>query len=370
MTNPSRLLCAAALFALLLLPAEAADAGAVYVMTNDATANSVLVYHRAADGLLAFGGSFGTGGSGTGVGLGSQGALALSEDHRFLYAVNAASDSISVFSVTESGLDLGATVASGGRNPISVAVGSRRLYVLNAGGTVGDADRIVGFRIGSTGALTPIPDGASPLSEAATNPAQVGFGANDSQLVVTEKGTSRIDILDLDRQGRPHSITTIPSAGTTPFGFDVGRRDHLIVSEAFGGAIDASAVSSYALEDRGEAAVVDPSVGTTETAACWVVVTPDGRFAYATNTGSGSITGYAVGFDGSLTLLDGDGVTAETGAGSAPIDVDLSSDARFLYNLNAGSGTVTGFSVRTDGGLDPIDMESGVPLSATGLVAR
>jgi 6-phosphogluconolactonase (cycloisomerase 2 family) len=369
MRNVSRLLCGVALSAL-FLPSARADAGAVYVMSNDASRNSVLVFDRASDGLLAFARSFETGGAGTGAGLGSQGALALSEDHRFLYAVNAGSDSISAFSVTEKGLDLVATVASGGRNPISIAVGSRRLYVLNAGGTVGGVDRVVGFRIGSEGEPILIPGSASRLSADATNPAQVGFGANDGQLVVTEKDTNRIDILELDRNGRVSSIHTIASAGETPFGFDVARRDHLIVSEAFGGAVDASAASSYGLTDDATASVIDASVKTTETAACWTVVTPDGRFAYVTNTGSSSITGFAVAFDGSLTRLDADGVTATTGAGSSPIDVDLSSDARFLYNLNAGSGTITGFSVGTDGRLDTLDMESGIPLGATGLVAR
>jgi 6-phosphogluconolactonase len=103
-------------------------------------------------------------------------------------------------------------------------------------------------------------------------------------------------------------------------------------------------------------------------AACWVAVTPDGRFAYTTNTGSGSISGYRVGHGGGLTLLDADGQTGHTGPG--PIDMALTGSSRFLYSLNSGDGTISGFRVKADGGLAPIDGSSGLPAAATGLAAR
>ena len=51
--------------------------GIVYTMTNASTNNAIQVYFRAANGTLTLGSSFDTGGSGTGTGLGSQGAIAL-----------------------------------------------------------------------------------------------------------------------------------------------------------------------------------------------------------------------------------------------------------------------------------------------------
>jgi 6-phosphogluconolactonase (cycloisomerase 2 family) len=75
-------------------------------------------------------------------------------------------------------------------------------------------------------------------------------------------------------------------------------------------------VSSYLVSANGALQVVSPAVPTTETAACWVVVTNDGRFAYTANAGSGSVSGLAIAFDGSLRLLDADGQTGVTGAGS------------------------------------------------------
>ena len=74
----------------------------------------------------------------------------------------------------------------------------------------------------------------------------------------------------------------------------------------------ASAVSSFSVSRDGTLRVISPSAATKQTAACWVVVTPDGRFAYASNTASGTISGYRIGFDGRLALLQADGQTAKT----------------------------------------------------------
>ena len=153
----------------------------------------------------------------------------------------------------------------------------------------------------------------------------------------------------------------------TPFGFAFAPDGNLIVSEAFGGAADSSALSSYDVGRRGVLTPISSSVGTTETAACWVVVTGDGAFAYTTNTGSGSVSGYAIEPDGSLTLLDADGVTGTTGAG--PIDLALTDDDAFLYTLDAGDDQITGSSVAADGSLANVDTFGGLPSSSVGLAA-
>jgi 6-phosphogluconolactonase (cycloisomerase 2 family) len=195
----------------------------------------------------------------------------------------------------------------------------------------------------------------------------VSFDPTGRTLVVTEKDTNRIDTYEVGSDGLAVGPRIQPSAGQTPFGFAFDKRGHLIVSEAFGGAPDASAVSSYAVTDG----VIDPitaSASTTETAACWIVVTRNGRFTYTSNTGSDSISGYAVSRDGELRLLDPDGRTAETGAG--PIDMALSRKSRFLYSLNSGDGTIDGFRVRRNGSLKPVGGASGLPDGASGLAAR
>jgi 6-phosphogluconolactonase len=112
--------------------------------------------------------------------------------------------------------------------------------------------------------------------------------------------------------------------------------------------------------------VISPSVGTTQTAACWVVVTNDGRFAYVTNTGSGSISSYAISFDGGLTLLNA--LAGETGPGSGPIDMALTHDGRFLYALSS-AGEIDAFRVQAQGGLTPLP-EVKVSPGSNGLAVR
>jgi 6-phosphogluconolactonase (cycloisomerase 2 family) len=195
----------------------------------------------------------------------------------------------------------------------------------------------------------------------------VSFDPEGELLVVTEKNTNLIDLYEVGQNGRASGPSTHPSSGATPFGFAFDKRDHLIVSEAFGGAPDQSAVSSYE-EDDEALEPITVSAGTTETAACWIVVTDNGRFTYTTNTGSGSISGYRISHDGELTLLDADGRTGVTGPG--PIDMALTRNSRFLYSLNSGDGTISGFRVGADGSLTSISGATGLPTAATGLAAR
>jgi hypothetical protein len=75
--------------------------GAVYTASNDAAANSILVFDRLADGRLVPGNSADTGGRGSGSGLGNQGGVRLTPDERWLLAVNAGSE-VSVLGVGES----------------------------------------------------------------------------------------------------------------------------------------------------------------------------------------------------------------------------------------------------------------------------
>jgi 6-phosphogluconolactonase (cycloisomerase 2 family) len=139
----------------------------------------------------------------------------------------------------------------------------------------------------------------------------------------------------------------------------------VIVSEAFGGAADASAVSSYAVTGRG-LDVVSPSVPTTETAACWIATTGDGRFAYAGNAGTNSVTGYGVARDGSLTRLTADGRTGSAPAGVT--DLAVSRDSGYLY-ARLGNGEVGGWAIEPDGTLVSLGTTAGLPAGAAGIAA-
>jgi 6-phosphogluconolactonase (cycloisomerase 2 family) len=339
--------------------------GAVYTMTNAADGNRILVFDRLHDGRLRFAGAVETGGDGTGTGLGNQGGVTLSRNERWLLAVNAGSNSVSVFQIHRHGLRLVDHQDSGGPRPVSVTEHRGLVYVLNHGN-----DTIAGFHMRANGRLEPIPHSIRSLSGTGTDPAQIGFTRDGDALVVTEKASNMITTFEVDREGRPGDIHPHASSGQTPFGFAAGKRDQLFVSEAFGGAIDASALSSYEIDRQGRLDVISPSVGTNQTAACWVALTPNGRYAYVTNTGSGSVSGFAIDFDGTITLLDKDGRTGDTGNGSTPIDVAITDDGDVLYTLNSGNGTIGVFRIGRDGSLRPLPFLSGLPSGLNGLAAR
>ncbi|MGL4553067.1 MAG: lactonase family protein, partial [Gemmataceae bacterium] len=189
-------------------------------------------------------------------------------------------------------------------------------------------------------------------------------------LVVTEKGTDTIAAFAIGRHGLPVDRAFVESSGATPFGFEFSRDGFLIVSEAFGGEADAGTVSSYKFDDNeGTLDVISESVPTTETAACWIAITRDGEYAYTTNTGSDTVTGYAIGGMGTLSRLDDDGVTAETGA--APTDMTVLGN-RTLYVLNRNDGSVDVYGIKEGGALVPVQTVGGLDgsLRPTGLVVR
>jgi 6-phosphogluconolactonase len=339
-----------------------ADIFAVVTESNSDAGNEVVVYSRGHDGMLSMMGSYSTGGTGTGMGLGSQGAVALNGG--YIYAVNAGSNDISVLSADGAVVD---QESSGGEMPISLTIHHNLLYVLNAGGD----GNITGFRINNgDGSLTMISGSSRSLSGSGVGPAQVEFSPNGRMLVVTEKGTNMIDTYTINPGGTASGPNVQPSVGNTPFGFEFDNKGHLIVSDAFGGGMGAGAMSSYDVSSNGISLISGPVVNT-QTAPCWVVVTNDGRYSYTTNTGTSNISGYNVNPDGSITLFDDGGNTASTGTGSSPIDMALNNNSGYLYALSGGTHTISVFIInRHTGGLTPVQTVTGLPDHAAGLAAN
>ena len=341
----------------------ATAAGQVYSENNQVAGNSVLAWDRAADGSLTPAGSYPTGGTGSGGGLGNQGAVIFAGGGRYLLVVNAGSNQVTSFLIRPNGtLERVGTWASGGVQPVSITESRGLVYVLNSGGT----GNIVGFAL-QNGALAMISASARPLSSMASGAAQVQFDATGGVLIVTEKTTNSISTYTVNAGGLATGPSVVASNGQTPFGFGISK-GVLVVSEAFGGAANASAVSSYEISRTGGLRLLSGSVATTESAACWIAITGDGRFAYTTNTGSNTISGYSLSA-GKLGLLNVDGVTAVTDGG--PIDLAFSSNSQFIYSLNGSGHTITGFAVGASGALAPIaGGAAGLPVGTNGLAVR
>lgn len=333
-----------------------AKTGAVFTISNDTAGNAVLVYARAADGTLTLVDEVATGGLGSGSGLGSQGAVTLSDNGKWLYVVNAGSDSISVFRVKGTHLKLKDVAATRGDKPISIDVHGNLAFVVN-----GDSSTIEGFRVGY-GRLVPLRHSVRALSGDDVGAAQIEFSPNGRYLAVTEKATNQIDTFRVGRNGRISSATVSSSSGETPFGFEFDPHGRLVVSEAFGGAADAGVVSTYRVNPGGHVANLDTEA-TTQTAACWIAITEDGSYVYTTNTGSDSVTSFRLNHDGSLTLL------AQTAVGDAPIDVDFSAGDGFLYVLNGADDSISVLQAASNGSLTAVETITGLPAAGSGLAA-
>lgn len=334
--------------------------GKVFTSTNSTGGNELLVFEPAQGGGLALVARVPTQGQGTGAGLGSQGAVTLSTDGLHVFVVNAASHTVSTFALQAQGAVLASVVDSGGLTPISVTEHEGIVYVLNAGGS----GNVAGFR-NQQGQLVPLHDGSRALSAAGgTNPAQVGFGNDGEVLVVTEKATSRITSFPVRRNGTLGTVSIAASSGQTPFGFAFDRRDHLLVSEAV-----MSAASSYRLDDRTAAAtLISGSVPNTQAAACWLAVTPDGRWAYTANAGTSNLSRYRVGRDGRLELAAA--VAASNGANAGATDLAVTPGGRRLYALAPRSLQILAYRIGHDGSLSPLGAGTGLPVGTVGLAAN
>jgi 6-phosphogluconolactonase len=292
--------------------------------------------------------------------------LIITNGNRFLIAVNAGSNQISVLKIKKNELQLVDIVNSGGIRPISLALDHDLLYVLNEGGT----PNITGFDFDEDGTLAPLPGSTRPLiGGAGADPAQIGFSHDGELLVVTEKNGNRLNTYTIDDNGLPSAPIANASNGTTPFGFAFNNADTLVVSEAFGGALNQSAASSYSASNASILSVISGSVPNSQTASCWVVITNNGKLAFVSNTASGTISSYRINAEnGSLTLLNP--VAANTGMGSAPIDMALSVNSRILFVLRGGTQSVASFRIGGDGSLTPVDTAGGLPFGAQGIAAK
>lgn len=350
--------------------AQGGQAGAVYAMTNADGGNEVVAWSRNAQGRLTRVGSFATGGLGSGGDLdplGSQDALRLSDDRRWLFAVNAGSDDVSVFRVTASSLELVDRVPSGGSFPVSVTQRGDRAYVLNIGGD----GHLAGFTLGSDGRLSPIPGSIRSLGLGGGNPpntggapSQVGFSPDGRWLLVVDKGRDLLLSFSLDGEGRPGEPVVSSSAGRLPFAFRFVD-GYLVVVEIFGRSPSpspsgASAVSSYALGADGRLRTITASLPTGRTALCWIDAI--GRHAWGTNTGDNTLTGFQVNRRGRVTLIGARGVAADLGSRRLPLEIAVTADGRYLYTLNAGTGTVGMFRILPNRRLKSLGEAPGMPV--------
>jgi 6-phosphogluconolactonase len=335
------------------------DSGAVFVMTNAAAKNEIVAYKRHADGSLTESRTFSTGGRGSGGvtdPLASQGALTLTEDRSLLLAVNAGSGEISVFRVFGSTLVLVNKTPCGGSEPVAVAQHGNLVYVVNAGG----ASNVTGFRLHRSGDLDQITNSTTFLTAGNSGAASLSFSPDGQTLLVTEKLTNTIDAFHAQADGTLAPIVANPSAGPGLFGVLFAPNGTALATETGpAGGHNASALSSYTVQSNGTLSTDSASVPTLAAATCWHVVTPDGHYVYTSNPGTGTISGFSIASNGALTPISAT-ILATLPAGSANLDIAVTADGKFLYTLDSGTGTVGIFSINADGTLNPLPEAGGL----------
>jgi DNA-binding beta-propeller fold protein YncE len=339
---------------------------AVFVQTDNTVANDIVAYHRSEDGSLAPVATYPTGGQGGVLSgsvvdhLASQGSLAYDPAHGLLVAVNAGSDTISVFAVHGDHLSLRQVLPSGGQFPVSVAVDGDLLYVLNAeaGGNV-SGFRVVGDR------LRPISHSTRTLGldptatpQFTNTPGQAVFSPDGSQLIVTTKANGNaIDVFAVrhDRLSATPVVNVEP--GAVPFALAFDAAGHALVTEA-----GPNTVASFALSASGSLTQID-SVATGQAATCWIA--PARGFFYASNAGSGSVSAYQSTPAGLLTNL------GPTSTDPGTVDASASAGGHYLYVQTGGAGVVDEFRVGPSGSLTEIGSVT-VPgaVGGEGIVAR
>jgi DNA-binding beta-propeller fold protein YncE len=323
---------------------------AVFVLTDNTAGNAVVAYHRAADGTLSPAGRYATGGLG-GILAGSvvdhtasQGALTYDPRHSLLYAVNAGSDTVSVFAVSGDRLSLRQVVSSGGTFPVSVAVHGDVVYVLNAlnGGSLQGYRVAFGFlaRLPGSSRALGLDPAASP--QFTNTPGQVAFTPDGGQLIVTTKANGNdIDVFGVGSGGLLSAAPVVNSEpGTVPFAISFDPFGHLVIAEA-----GTNAVSTFAVGGGGIVSLLD-RVPTGQAGTCWVARA--GSFLFVSNAGSASESGFTAAPGGQLTPL---GHTA-TDAGT--VDASAAAGGRFLYVQAGGQGIVDEFGVGAGGSLTSI----------------
>jgi len=338
-----------------------AGEGAAFSMTNRSVNNQISTYRRAANGVLTRVGNVSTRGAGIGVDLDTQGALRLSSDHRFLYAANAGSDNVTVFSVAGTELTFLQKVYAGDV-PNSLTINGDLLYVLD-GSVAGNGIR--GFTVADNGTLTRLPHSFRLLSSPIAVPGEVQFSPDGRFLLVTHKTTNVLlppkNAIDVFRVGDNGLASALPkrepSHGLRPFSLAFREDGKLLVVESFNAADNRSAVTSYDMTSGGALDVITGSIRNGQTDSCWIVITDDGRHAFVANFGSGTISSYRVGSAGQIRLIEGR--AAFLGADSQPVDLALSADNRYLYLLLRGTGGVASFEIESGGELDPMGIVTG-----------
>jgi 6-phosphogluconolactonase (cycloisomerase 2 family) len=395
------------------VPGQMHQGGHLYTQTNE-TRNCIIHYLRAPDGKLIEIERIPTGGAGSGTYKPVSGqesapnafeganSVILTPDRRLLFTTNGGDNSVSSFAVETDGkltlVDVqrtGNIVAgrSGTAKALTFSATHSTLFVLHAFGP----DHIRLMSVEEDGALTPRPERytVNTMDKPNRVSTMAVLSPDEKFLVVgttfDEPAHANPDgspILWVQKNGAPHSIASNAPDPDGLIVFPVGaygtlgepkfqdggagspwnpqflhhRPDHFVIGYAVGDGLAMARISEDGTVTTGPVVQIDTSGGK-PTELCWLSISPDDRWAYATNFGYGYVTSYridgnvlSIAKDPACPKVRGDGTfRALNGTvSSGPSDNLLSPDGAFLYQLYPNASKVVGYAVQPDGSLDEV----------------
>ena len=193
------------------------------------------------------------------------------------------------------------------------------------------------------GSTVALPDSAAP--------GEILFSGDGRTLIATRVGPSAgpsfIDSFRVGFFGRliPAPDSPIPAQRIGPFGsaFRPTNPHQLFVSNAHDGAGLGSVSVYHVARDASLTAINGSPFADNQTAPCWVAITPDGKYLFAINTASSSISRYWIAANGGLTLLGSTPFNDPTGL--RPFDAQVDPSGHFLYVVDAGAVAVSAFAI-------------------------
>jgi 6-phosphogluconolactonase (cycloisomerase 2 family) len=334
----------------------------LFVLSNDNVKNEVLTYQLGDDGQFALRDHVATGGRGSGGTtdpLQSQGSLTLSGDHSLLFAVNSASGTVSSFKLSNGVPSLSDTESSGGAFPVAVTEHNGTVYVLNAGGS----GAIEIFRIDGPGKLHDVTTSKVFLTGLNSGGSSISVSPNGQWLVVIEKASNSIDVFPVHSDGTLGTVVANKSVTPGVFATVFTPSGQLIVSENQPNGTDVSSISTYTINSNGSITAITQSLPTFGDGNCWNAISPNGKWVYVDNAGTFTVAGFSIAPTGALTPIAGT-ILSTLPDGAANLDMTISGDGKYLFNLQSGAGAIGVYTINADGTLNQLGDIQGLPKTA------
>ncbi len=326
--------------------------------TNDSIQNEIVGYRRNSNGKLDSLFTLSTFGKGINGPLRSQNSMLWTKEGKFLLVCNAGSNDVSVFKIDGENVTFLNKYSSGGQTPVSITQYKDFIYVLNSG----HHGILSGFKITQDGTLNPIPGINIEVDTMVSGPAQASFTCDGSGIIITCRSSNKIIGFQMSKDGIPVGKTSISSNTEVPYGFDLDEDGKIFVTEA-----KQSGISVYQWKNGKELEKLFDLSKDLHTAACWIKLTKDRKYAFVADADPKNIAGFQIAKTGQCTLIKSDGKSSSTE--NTPTELTIVDD-QFLYVSSIRNSAIEVYQIDGSGNLIKIQKLDGKGSYSWGIVGN